>query len=100
MWNKAFKLNTARRLEQNNSVALEPALELRPQIFDVGSRDDSLAVFPFLESRSEFSDSRHDVCARSQCETRDVGVTLLRRRTKLPHRTKDDYPLPSGTGSL
>jgi hypothetical protein len=100
MWNKALQLHSTRRLEQNNSVALETALELRPQIFDVGRGDDPLAVFPFLESGSEFSDPRHDICTRSQCETRDVGVTLLRRRTKLPHRTKDDYPLPSGTGPL
>lgn len=100
MWNKALQLYTPRRLEKNNSVALEPPFKLRPQVFDVGSRDDALTVFPLLERGSEFPDPRHDVSTRSQRENRDVGVTLLRRRTKLSHRTKDDYPLPSGTGSL
>jgi hypothetical protein len=100
MWNKTLQLNAPRRFEQNNSVALEPALKLRPQVLDVRSGDDALVVLPFLERGSELSDSRHDVCTRSQRETGDVGVTLFRRRTELPHRTKDDYPLPSGTGSL
>ena len=100
MWNKALQLNAARRLEQNNSVALESALELRPQVVDVGSGDDALAIFPFLERGSKLADPRHDVGTRSQCENRDVGMTLLRCRTKFSHRTKDDYPLPSGTGSL
>src|ERR1700693_4605355 len=85
MWNKALQLNAARRLEQNNSVALEPALELRPQILDIGSRR---------------ADPRTNVGTRSQCETRDLGMTLPRCPTQFSHRTKDDYPLPSGTGSL
>ena len=100
MWNKALQLHAARRLEQNNGISLEPALELRPQIVDVGSGNDALALFPFLERGSEFANPRDDVGTRSQCETRDFGMTLRRCRTELSHRTKDDYPLPSGTGSL
>ena len=62
MWNKALQLNAARRLEQNNSISLEPALELRPQIFDVGSGDHALVIFPLLERGSELTDPRDDVC--------------------------------------
>src|SRR4030088_1266243 len=100
MWNEALQLYAPRRLEKNNSVALEPSFELRPQVFDVGSRDDTLTVLPLLERGSEFADPSHDVCTRGQCENRDDGVTFPRRSTKLSHRTKDDYTLPSGTGTL
>src|SRR2546423_3895685 len=100
MWNKALQLNAARRLEQDNSIALKPALKLRPQILDVGSGDHALAILPLLERGGELADPRNDVGTRSQCETRDVGMTLLRCRTQFSHRTKDDYPLSSGTGSL
>src|ERR1700680_851576 len=53
-----------------------------------------------LECGRELADARDDVRSGCQRETRDIGVTLFRRRTELPHRTKDDYPLPSATGAL
>src|SRR5258705_1654047 len=97
MWNESLELHTARRLEQNNSVTLEPGLELRPEIFDARRGAHSPALVVFLERGRELSDAGDDICARCQCETRDIGVALLRCRAQLPHRSKDDYPLPSGT---
>ena len=87
MWNEALELNSARCLEQNNRIALEPGLKLRPEIFDIRSGDHSPTLVPFLERRRELSNAGNDVGAGCQRETRDIGMTLRRRRTKLPHRT-------------
>ena len=76
MWNKTLQLHAPRRFEQNNSVTLEPALELRPQVVDVGSGDDALALFLFLERGCELANPRHDIGTRCQCETRDISMTL------------------------
>src|ERR1700682_2186170 len=100
MWNEALELHSARRLQQDNSVALESGLKLRPEIFDVRRRDHPPALLLFLERWSEFSNAGNDVCSRCQRETSNVGMALRRCRTQLPHRTKDDYPLPSATGAL
>ena len=77
MWNESLELHTARRLEQNNSVTLEPGLELRPEIFDIRRRNHSRAlVLPFERGR-ELTDAGHNVRAGCQRETSDVGMTLL-----------------------
>src|SRR6185312_6591678 len=75
-------------------------LKLWPEIFDIGRGDYALALVLLFQRRCELADSGDDVGAGCQCETRDISVTLFRRRTELPHRTKDDYPLSSGTSSV
>src|SRR6266576_6458963 len=76
---------------------MQSGLELRPEVFDIGRGDHALALILLLQCRRELTDPGDDVGAGCQRETSDIGVTLLRRRTELPHRSKDDYPLPSGT---
>src|SRR6267378_5487657 len=100
MWYKTLELHTTRCFEQYDRVALQPGLKLRPEIFDIGRRDHALALLVLLERGRELADARDDVRSRCQRETSDIGVTLFRRRTELPHRTKDDYPLPSATRPL
>src|SRR2546423_13076580 len=100
MWYETFQLHAARRLEQDDSVALQSGLKLRPEIFDIRRSDHALALIPFFQRRRELTDSSDDVGAGRQREISDVGVTLLGRRTQLSHRTKDDYPLSSATSSL
>lgn len=77
MWNKALELNTARCLEQNNSVALQPGLKLRPEVFDIRCSDHSVTLLVFLERGRELANSGDDIGARCQRETSDVGMTLL-----------------------
>ena len=87
MWNEALELNSARCLEQNNRIALQPGLELRPEIFDIRSGYHAPALVLLLERRRELSNTGDNVGPGCQRETSDIGMTLRRRRTKLPHRT-------------
>src|SRR5215210_5143558 len=100
MWNESLELHSTRRLEQNYSVTLESGLELRPEVFDIRCGYHSLALALLLERRHKLSNAGDDVGTRRQRETSDVRMTLLRCRPELPHRSKDDYPLPSATCSL
>ena len=100
MWYETFQLHAARRLEQNDCVALQSGLKPWPEIFDIRRRDHAVALILLLERRRELANSGHDVSTGRQRETRDVGVTLLRRCTKFSHRTKDDYPLASATSAF
>src|SRR5207248_7999913 len=78
----------------------QSGLKLRPEIFDIRRGDHAFPLILLFERGGELTNSGDDVGARRQCETGDVGVTLLRRGTELTHRTKDDYPLPSATSSV
>src|SRR6266550_4026610 len=100
MWNKTLQLHTSRCFEQYDRITLEPRPKPRPEILDIARRDDTVALFVFLQRRRKLANAGHNVGARRQCETSDVRVTLLRRSAELAHRTKDDYPLPSATGSF
>ena len=87
MWNETLELHPARRLKEDNSIALESGLKLRPEIFDIRCSDHSPALFLLIERFSKLSDASDDVGSGRQRETSDVGVTLRRRGTELPHRT-------------
>src|SRR5205814_10100160 len=100
MWYETFQLHAARRLEQNDCVALQSGLKPWPEIFDIRRGDHALALIPFFQRRRELTDSSDDVGAGPQRESSDVGVTLPGRRTHLSHRPNADYPLLPDTSSL
>ena len=102
MWNKALQLHAARRLEQNNSVALETALQLRPQIFDVCAGDDLDASPASARSRAPANSpiTGYDICPRAEGPTGDLVVQRCRRRAELPHGAEDDDALSLRVGSL
>jgi len=68
MWNETLELHAPRRLEQNDSVALQLALEPRPEIFDIGCSDHPLTLLVLLERRRELADSSDDIRTRCQRE--------------------------------
>ena len=100
MWYEALELYTTRRLQQDNGVALQPGLKPRPEVFDIRCSDHSLMLILLLQRWRELTNTGDDVGSGCQRETSDIGMALRRSRTELPHRSKDDYPLPSATGSL
>src|SRR5688500_4206303 len=96
-----LELHAAGSLEENYSVSLEPALQLRPQILNIGRCDHSIRfTLSCAKRRSEFTDPGNDVCSRFQGERGDVSVALARGGAELAHCPENYHPLPAGTRAL
>ena len=76
MWNQALELDSARRLQQDNSIALESGLKPRPEIFDIRGCDHSAALILLLQRLSKLSNAGDDVGSGCQRQAGNVSMTL------------------------
>src|SRR5687768_3314684 len=101
MRNQTLQLYAAGSLEENYSVSLESALQLRPELLNIGRRDYPIRFTPLSpQRRRKFSDPGNDVRSGLQRERCNVSVTLRGGRSELPHRAKHDHSLAACTGAL